>query len=102
MDELVKNTLPKIELQLKNQLLVSELIKKNAIEAAEEDVEKELEKYAKDGGEDIEQFRKVIKDKPEMLENIKFQIKQDKLFELLKTKNTIKKGKKVKYLDLFQ
>jgi trigger factor len=91
---------PQAEENLKGQLLVAELLKQQTIEISEAEREQEIENYAKNAGTTTEEVKKVIENNPDALP-LDGAIRERKLFALIESKNQVKKGKKVKYLDLF-
>jgi trigger factor len=84
---------------LHSRLIVETLIEDLALEASEEEVEKELETIAAETGSSMEDINKYY-GQEEAREYLKEDIKERKLFDLLLAENKIKKGKKEKYLDL--
>ncbi|MDR2481693.1 MAG: trigger factor [Spirochaetaceae bacterium] len=91
----------KTESQLKNGLVMEELFKITNIEVKSEDLEADYMQFANESGEDIAKIKEMFEKNGRLLEERTRALKEKKLFELLMAKNTIKKGKKVKYLDLF-
>jgi trigger factor len=91
---------PRTEKLLKANLIVNELIKLQNIEVTEADREQEIERTAQNAGITPEEVKKFITDNPQS-NNIDDSIKERKIFEMIEAKNTIIKGQKRKYLDLF-
>jgi trigger factor len=89
---------PKIENQLKTGLIIRELIKLQNIELTDAEKEQEIQDYVSRSGKSIEEVRKAIENNE--LNLFDDFAKEKKVFALLESKNIIKKGKKVKYLDL--
>ncbi|MDR2619334.1 MAG: trigger factor [Treponema sp.] len=84
---------------LHSRLIVETLMKDLNLEASDEEVEKELEQQAAESGIPLEEYKKYY-EQEQMKEYLKEDIKERKLFERLIVENTIKPGKKEKYLDL--
>ena len=84
---------------LHSRLIVETLMEDLKFEAQDEEVEKELEKIAGESGANLEEVKKYYESE-QMKEYIKEDIKEQKVFALLLEKNTIKAGKKEKYIDL--
>ena len=84
---------------LHSRLIVETLMEELKLEASDEEAEKEIEKMALESQADIEEVKKYYQEE-RMSEYLKENIKEEKLFNLLIEKNTIKTGKKEKYLDL--
>jgi trigger factor len=84
---------------LHSRLIVETLIEEQGMTASDEEVEKELETIADESGTPIEDVKKYY-GQENMGEYLKEDIKERKLFDLLLAENTIKFGKKEKYLDI--
>jgi trigger factor len=84
---------------LQSRLIVETLIIDQGMEAFDEEVEKEFEALAADSGTSLDEVKKYY-EQEQMLEYLKEDIKERKLFDLMLSENTIKKGKPEKYLDL--
>ncbi|AEF80809.1 trigger factor [Leadbettera azotonutricia] len=84
---------------LHSRLIVETLMEELKFEASDEEVEKEIETQAEAGGATIEEFKKYY-EQEQMREYLKEDIKERKLFDRLLQENTIKPGKKEKYIDL--
>ena len=82
---------------LHTRLILETLIEDQKLEASEEDLALEREKMAAESGaslEDIKQYFEQVK------VYIEENIKEQKLLDILLEKNTIKTGKKERYIDL--
>jgi trigger factor len=90
---------PDVEKALKSRLVVDALIKEYAVEASDEDVEKEFHTMAASMNMGVEEIKKHY-EQENMKSYMKEDIKERKLFDLLLGESKIKKGKKMKYLDL--
>jgi len=84
---------------LHSRLIVETLIEELKLEASDEEVEKEHERMASESGASIEEVKKYY-ESGQMREYLKDDIKERKLFDMFLEKNTIKAGKKQKYMDL--
>jgi trigger factor len=84
---------------LHSRLIVETLIEDLKFEASDEELEMEIETQAEASGASIEEFKKYY-EQEQMKEYLKEDIKERKLFDQLLAENTIKPGKKEKYIDL--
>jgi trigger factor len=87
------------EKALKSRLIVETLMKELALEASEEETEKEIEglmSYSDAPAEDIKRYY----EQENVRELLQDDIKERKLFDLFLAENTVKKGERKKYLDL--
>lgn len=91
---------PIAEENIKTQLLVAELLKQQDIEVSEAEREEEIEHHAKNAGITPEEIKKLLETNPDALP-IDNMVREKKVFALIESKNIVKKGKKVAYLDLF-
>lgn len=90
---------PNSEKSLKVQLIMSKLIEDEKIEAAEKEVEEEIKAQAENSGQKYEEFKELI-ERNHYTSHIESDVKNRKLLDFLIENNTIKKGKKVDFLDL--
>lgn len=92
---------PAAEQRLKSQIILSKLIEDRKIEASDEEVDGEIKKVADQNNMSEEDVRSYYQQN-QMMEYIRQDIKERKLVDQLLEENTVKKGKKVKYLDFIQ
>jgi trigger factor len=92
---------PAAEKKLRLQLAVSELVKKEGLQASEEEVNGRVQADAEARNITFEQAKEIYT-KNRLLEFLAFDIKNEKLYDQLLTAGRPKKGKKVKFLDLVQ
>ncbi|GHV83816.1 trigger factor [Spirochaetia bacterium] len=90
---------PDTEKSIHNQFLLAEVIKDSNIEVTDADIDALIVKEAEARGEPVEDVKKLFESEEakNTLDNI---IKSEKITELLLSKNTIKKGKTVNFLDI--
>ena len=84
---------------LHSRLIVETLIEELKLEASDEDLEKEFERLAASSNTDIEEVKKYYENE-QMEEYLKEDIKEQRFFDILIDKNTVKTGVKTKYIDL--
>jgi UTP-glucose-1-phosphate uridylyltransferase len=84
---------------LHSRLIVETLIEDLKFEAGDEEVDREIEKEAAESGAAPEDYKKYY-EQDQMKNYLKEDIKERKLFDKLLAENTIKPGKKEKYVDL--
>jgi len=92
---------PAAEKKLRLQLAVSQMVKKEGIQASEEEVNGRVQADAEARSITFEQAKEIYT-KNRLLEFLAFDIKNEKLYDQLLTAGRPKKGKKVKFLDLVQ
>lgn len=100
-EELFQEWRPSAEKSLKSQLLIHKMIEDEKIEASDEDVEAEIKRQAESGSMGFEDLKEYY-EKNQMIDMLKHDIQERKLFDFLFSVNTIKKGKKLKFVDLMQ
>ncbi|WP_455383285.1 trigger factor [Salinispira pacifica] len=100
-EELFNEWRPSAEKSLVSQLLIHKMIEEEKIEAADEDVDAEIRRQAESGSMSFEDLKDYY-EKNGMLDMLRHDIQERKLFDLLFEVNTVKKGKKVKFIDLMQ
>ena len=97
--EIEKNWRASAEKALHSRLIVETIMQEQHIEATDADAEQELEKIAVDTGKPLEEVKKQYGD-AQMLEYVKDNVRESRLFDLLLAHNTIKTGSKANYLDV--
>ncbi|MEW5817178.1 MAG: hypothetical protein AB1798_17515 [Spirochaetota bacterium] len=90
---------PAVEKSLKTQLLIDKMIEEEKIEATDNDIEEELKILAERSTITLEEVKERYA-KNNLIEYLKNEIRERKLFDLLLSESTIKKGDKVNFLDL--
>jgi trigger factor len=100
-DEVEKNWRASAEKSLHSRLIIETLMEEQHIEVSEADVEQELEKIAADTDKPLEEVKKQYGE-PQAAEYIRDSLRENRLFELLLTENTIKTGSKANYLDVME
>jgi trigger factor len=98
-DDIIAEWRPDAVKALHSRIIVEALIKENAFEISDGDLEKEFETLAQDSGSSAEEIKKYY-EKDELREYLKEDIKEQKLFNLLLSENKAKTGKRKNYLDL--
>jgi trigger factor len=98
-EALLEEWRPNSEKSLKVQLLMAKLIEDEKIEATEEEVEEEIKTQAIGSGQKYEEFKELI-EKNNYTAHIENDVKNRKFVDFLIAKNTVKKGKKIDFLDL--
>jgi len=98
-ESIIEEWEPEAARALHSRLIVETLIEEQKIDANDEEVEKELERLAKESEASIEDVKKYYGEE-QMMEYVKEDIKEHKFFDMLLEKNTIKSGEKKSYIDL--
>ncbi|MDR0731278.1 MAG: trigger factor [Treponema sp.] len=90
---------PGVIMALHSRLIVESLIKEFKLEAGDEDMEQEMQNMAAGEKDRLETIKKYY-EQEQTKEQLREEIKERKLFDILFAENTIKPGKKENYLDL--
>jgi trigger factor len=98
-EKMLEEWRPSIMESLKRQLIIGKMLDAEKIEVDDEEFEAELKKQSERSQSGIDEIREYV-EKNNMREMIVSDIRRDKLFDTLFEESTIKKGKKMKYLDL--
>ncbi|MBN1699833.1 MAG: trigger factor [Spirochaetales bacterium] len=91
----------KVEQDVRASLVAEEIIKKESIAVDDQEINAELAKAADRQDMSVEQVREDY-EKKGLMHGLKMMLQHEKLNTLLLDVSSIKKGKKVKYLDLMQ
>lgn len=89
------------EKQLRRRLIVQKLIEEAQINVSDEEAEGDLKERAAESGANVDDALEYYKNN-NMMDYIKQDIAERRLFDQLFEKSTIKKGKKQSFLDLMQ
>lgn len=100
-EDLFQEWKPQAEKSLKVRLLIEEMIKKEQIEAAEEEVNAQIKEQAAEVSMQPEELRAYY-ERNGYLESVKHDIKEKKLFDAILTDTKIVQGAEVKFVDIFQ
>lgn len=100
-EKLMEEWRPSTEIKIKNRLLMNEIIEQEKIEVTDDEIEEEIKRQADLNNTPLEDVQKRYENNS-MKELLRSDIKDKKLFDFLIGESTIKKGKKVKFLDLMQ
>ena len=100
-DEVFDTWRPDAEKGQKIALMISKLIENEGLDVTPEELEEEIQKQAENSNTTEEKIREHLKER-NLEERVKYELKQQKLFDMLLSKVTIKQGRKTKFLDLVQ
>ena len=84
---------------LHSRLIIETLMEKLNLEASEEELDKEIQRLADESGTGLEEVKKFYEEE-RMKDYLKEDVKENKVLDILIEKNTLKTGKKEKYIDL--
>lgn len=87
------------ENRIKGQLILQKLIETENLEVTDEEINEEIKKQAQGSSMSEEEAREYF-EKNNYIDYVKRDIQERKMLDLLFDKNKVKKGSKVKYLDL--
>jgi trigger factor len=99
-EDLMGEWRPSAERSVKFQLIVEKLkeLEPQAVEVSDEEVDEEIRSHAEKNNRDFEEVKKYYQDN-NMLEYVKNDVQNRKLFDFLLEQSKIKKGEKLGYLD---
>ena len=100
-EDLYEEWRPAAEKRLKTRLLLNKIIEEENIEVADNEIEEELSKHAEQQGASVDELREQY-EKANYLGYIEDDIKDRKVIDYLLENAKVKKGKKVKFLDIMQ
>jgi trigger factor len=89
------------EKKLKLQLVVNEMVKQEGIEVEKAELDEQIQKQADAQNVSFEEAKETM-NRNNYLEFIKYDLKNEKLYDILLSGAARKKGQKVKFLDLVQ
>ena len=89
------------EKKLKLQLVVNEMVKQEGIELEDKEIDERIQKEADAQNMSFEETKGVM-ERNNYLDFLKYDLKNEKLYDILLESGTRKKGEKVKFLDLVQ
>lgn len=90
---------PEVEKRLKSSLLVDRMIEEEKIEVSDAEVDEALKKEAEDSKQSFEELKKYYEDN-HLLEMVRSELKERKLFDKLLADSKIVKGNEEKFVDV--
>jgi trigger factor len=100
-EEIQNEWRPEAVRALHSRLIVETLIEQEKFEASDGEVEREIERQAGEMETTVEEVKKYYEDET-VREYLREDIKEKKLFDILLAENTIKPGKREKYVDIME
>jgi trigger factor len=100
-DDLMEEWRPSAERSVKFQLLVEKLKELEGIESSEDEIDAKIKEQAEQSGQDYEEVKQYF-EQNNMLDYVKSDVENRKLFDYLLEQSKIKKGEKLDYLDFVQ
>lgn len=100
-EDLFKDWRPGAEKKIKAELVIGAVEEKENISAGDEDVAAEIKKYAEERGLEFDKAKEAY-EKMNLLDYLKRSIARQKTIAFLIGNADVKKGKKLKFLDLLQ
>ena len=98
-NSLLEEWKPSVEKNLRARLLIDKMIEEENIEISDNEIEEELQKYADESNKSLDEVKEEIS-KGNSEQYVRYELKQRKLFDRLIEETDIKKGEKMKFLDL--
>ncbi len=92
---------PSAERNLKTRIILDRIIKEEKIEVSEQEIEDAIKKQAEEHGMKLEEVKEQYS-KNNLMNYLKDDLLDTKVFDFLLENSIIKKGESVKYLDLFK
>ena len=99
VETLLNEWKPATEKDLKSQIVIRELVKAEKIEASESEINTEIQKQADASKTSLEETREYFQNN-NMMDYVRHNVEETKLFDKLIAASNVKKGDKVKYVDL--
>ncbi len=100
-EDVFKDWRPNAEKKIKSELVIGRVQEVEKIEAADEDVTAEIKKYAEERGIEFDKAKEAY-EKMNLLDYLKKSVARQKTIDFLIQNADVKRGKKVKFLDLLQ
>ncbi len=100
-ENLMEEWRPSAERSVKFQLLVEKLKELEGIEATDEEVDEKIKEQAEESEQSFDEVKQYF-EQNNLLDYVKNDVENRKLFDFLLEKSKIKKGEKLDYLDFVQ
>jgi len=97
-ESIIQEWKPDAEKSLHSRLIVETLIEDLKLDASDEELEAEMERIAGESGSALDDVKKYY-ETDQAKDYLKEEIKERKIYDILLEKNTVKAGKKEKYID---
>ena len=98
-DDLLQEWRPDAEKSLKQRLVVSKLMEDEEIQASDEEVDEHIRKQAESSNMNFEDAKQQYEDN-NLLEYVRNQLREQKLYDKLLEESTVKQGETVKFVDV--
>jgi trigger factor len=98
-DDLLQEWRPDAEKSLKQRLVVSKLMEDEEIQASDEEVDEHIRKQAESSNMSFEDAKQQYEDN-NLLEYVRNQLREQKLYDKLLEESTVKQGETVKFVDV--
>lgn len=89
------------EKSLKTHLLLDKLVKNEKVEVTDEEIDEEIKKKAEAANRTFEETKEIVENNG-MIPYLKVDLSRKKMINLIHENATVKKGKKINFLDLVQ
>jgi trigger factor len=100
-EDLMQEWRPSAERSVKFQLLVEKLKELEGIEADDDEVQEKIKEQAEESGQDYDEVKQYF-EQNNLLDYVKSDVENRKLFDFLLEQSKMKKGEKLDYLDFVQ
>jgi trigger factor len=100
-EDLLQDWRPGAERKIKSELVIGRVQEEEKIEGTDDDVTAEIKKYAEERGIEFDKAKEAY-EKMNLLDYLKKSVARQKTIDFLIANADVKKGKRVKFLDLLQ
>jgi trigger factor len=100
-EDLMQEWRPSAERSVKFQLLVEKLKELEGIEATDEEIEAKIKEQAEESEQSVDEVKQYF-EQNNLMDYVKSDVENKKLFDFLLEQSKIKKGEKLDYLDFVQ
>ncbi len=101
LDDLFKEWRPGVEDNVKAELIIDRIIEEEKIEVTDKEIDEELKRIAELQNKDYKEIKEMY-EKNNMSNYLRMNLSTEKAYNLLLDSAVVKKGDKVKYLDLIK
>lgn len=98
-ESLLKEWQPEVEKEIASRLVIEKMIEMEKVEVSDEEMNEEIKKNAELLNSSFEEIKQRYEEE-NLTATVNYMIKRKKLFDILLKNAVVKKGKKVKYLDI--
>ncbi|MFP4364972.1 MAG: trigger factor [Spirochaetia bacterium] len=100
-ESILEDWRPNVEKKLRSKLILQKLIEKEDVDVTQAEVDEKIKEQAESANMPVDRVKQYY-NTGGMMDYLREEMKEDKIYDMILEKAQVKKGKNLKYLDLLQ